>query len=130
MLPKISVVTLVVDDLARSIEFYSTGLGLPTPVLAKGGYALFNMGAVRLALCPRQVLVNDLGGNVARMMTVSTVSQNVPQASDVDEILVAAVEAGGALVTEPKNHSNGGRRGWFSDPDGHLWEIVYNPACT
>jgi catechol 2,3-dioxygenase-like lactoylglutathione lyase family enzyme len=127
MLPKITVVTLVVEDLARSIHFYCDGLGLPKPHLPDGGYAVFDMGPVGLALCPREVLIEELGENIARMMTVSTVSQNVAAREEVDQVISEAIAAGATLVAAAEAVTGGGRRAWFADPDGHLWEIIYNP---
>ncbi len=127
MEPRISVITLGVSDLQQSISFYRDGLNLPMRD-DKPPVAYFELQGAWLALFPRDTLARyahvpaDGSG-----FTGVTLSCNVPSRQDVDQTLAQARAAGGTLVSEPTELSWGGYTGWFADPDGHLWEIIWNP---
>lgn len=127
MNPRISVVTLGVTDMERSKCFYRDGLGLPSRE-DKPPVVYFELQGSWLALFPREPLARYAGvpGDGDGFSAV-TLSCNVSSTAEVDRIVQAA-EAAGAKVTRPPGQvSWGGYIGWFADPDGHLWEIVFNP---
>ena len=127
MEPRISVVTLGVTDMDRSIRFYADGLGLPHRD-DKPPVAYFQLMGAWLALFPQQALARYAGlpsGNCC--MGGVTLSCNVASREAVDETLTQAATAGGRIVKPAENLSYGGYSGWFTDPDGHPWEITWNP---
>lgn len=137
MKPRITVITLGVDDLHASLKFYRDGLGLPTEGIVG---EQFEHGAVvfiplqpglRLALWPRTSISHDTGLPVTpASATDMTLGHNVASKSEVDEIMKRA-EAAGASIVKPAHETFwGGYSGYFQDPDGHLWEIVWNPEWS
>lgn len=137
MKPGISVITLGVDDLERALHFYRDGLGLSTEGIVGQE---FEYGAVvfiqlqhglRLALWPRKSIAHDTGLAVsAASPTEMTLGHNVTSRAEVDEIMAKAVSAGAHIVKPAQDTFWGGYAGYFQDPDGHLWEIVWNPHWT
>ena len=134
MEPRITVLTLGVDDLERSLAFYRDGLGLPTAgIVGKE----FEHGAVvfidlqpglRLALWPRASIAHDSGlPQSARSPTELTIGHNVASRESVDAVMEQAARAGARIVKTGHETFWGGYSGYFADPDGHLWEIVWNP---
>jgi len=127
MVPRINVVTLAVSDIERSVRFYRDGLGFPMrddkpPVI------YFELPGTWLALFPRDALAGY--ANVAaegRGFAGVTLSCNVDSAQAVERTVEAAERAGADVVNPPHTAGWGGYTAWFSDPDGHLWEVVYNP---
>lgn len=135
MKPRIKVITLGVDDLERSLTFYRDGLGLPTEGIIgtefeDGAVVFFNMNDdLILALYPRSALAKD-----------AKVSQSPPSSSDlslghivgskqdVDAVMQQAEQAGAHITDPGRDRFWGGYSGYFQDPDGHLWEIAWNPA--
>lgn len=134
MKPKITVLTLGVDDLERALQFYRDGLGLPTEGIVgrefeHGAVAFFDLQAgLRLALWNRKDIAYDTGLDAApRAATEFTIGHNVGSKEEVDRVLEQARQAG-AVVTVPAHDTFwGGYAGYFQDPDGHLWEVVWNP---
>ncbi|ANY15221.1 VOC family protein [Bordetella pseudohinzii] len=134
MKPQITVITLGVEDLEASLRFYRDGLGLPTDGIIG---AEFEYGAVvfldlqpglRLALWPRASLAHDTGLAAAPFNpTQMTLGHNVNAKAEVDRIITQAGAAGATIVKAPHDTFWGGYSGYFQDPDGHLWEIVWNP---
>jgi uncharacterized protein len=127
MNPKISMVTLGVSDLARSTAFYRDGLGLP----AYGnfpGITFFELKGTWLALYPRKELALDAQvASEGRGFSGITLAHNVGSKSEVDALMMEAEKAG-ARVTKPAGDTDwGGYSGYFSDPDGYLWEVAWNP---
>jgi hypothetical protein len=127
MKPQISVVTLAVADMERSTRFYRDGLGLPIRD-DKPPVVYFQLRGTWLALFPRHALASyanvDAGGKGFGGITLSC---NVPSREEVDETAHAAEQAGATIVNPPHEVGWGGYTAWFEDPDGHLWEIVWNP---
>jgi catechol 2,3-dioxygenase-like lactoylglutathione lyase family enzyme len=128
--PRISLITLGVADLDRSIRFYRDGLGLPKHA-GPDGIAFFETRGTWLSLYPREALAEDAtvsseGSGFAGF----TLAHNVASIAEVDETLTQAVSAGATLVKPGKNTSWGGYSGYFSDPDGFLWEVAWNPHLT
>ncbi len=127
MKPRISMVALGVDDLERSIKFYRDGLGLPM-IQSPPGVAFFNLNGTWLGLSGRDSLAKDAGvdpkGNGYRGINLA---HNVRSEEEVKEVLKQAVSAGGEIVKPAQKAAWGGFHAYFKDPDGHLWEVAYNP---
>ncbi|MGE0448163.1 MAG: VOC family protein [Vicinamibacterales bacterium] len=135
MKPRITVLTLGVDDLDRAVAFYRDGLGWPTEGIVgrefdHGAVAFFELqSGLRLALWPRTSIAHDSGvATSAPCPTELTVGHNVRSREEVDSVFDLAVRAGAAIVKRPHATFWGGYAGYFQDPDGHLWEVVWNPA--
>ncbi|MGG1600362.1 VOC family protein [Paenibacillus naphthalenovorans] len=134
MKPRISVLTLGVDDLERSLTFYRDGLGLPTQgIIGKefehGAVAFFDLQAgVKLAIWNRIDLSHEAKVPLTPLSsTEMTIGHNVGSKEEVDKIMEQAQNAG-AIITDPAHDTFwGGYSGHFLDPDGHLWEVVWNP---
>lgn len=125
---RITIITLGVADLARSIAFYRDGLGLPLREGSGDGPAFFETKGTWLALFPRDELAADAavtaeGSGFAGF----TLAHNVRTKGDVDARLREAVAAGAKLVKPAHDADWGGYSGYFADPDGHLWEVAWNP---
>lgn len=134
MEPRITVITLAVDDLERSLAFYRDGLGWPSQGIVgtefpDGAVAFFDLAhGLKLALWPRESLARDAGVELdRRSSTELSLGHNVRSPEEVDRAYGSAVAAGATGVKEPAATFWGGYAGYFEDPDGHLWEIVYNP---
>ncbi|MFC6732695.1 MULTISPECIES: VOC family protein [unclassified Haladaptatus] len=129
MEPRLTLVTLGVADLHRAIEFYRDGLGLPMDDReADSDVAFFSLGDTRLGLYPREKLAEDAtvspdGEGFAGI----TLAHNVRSADAVNAQLDEAVAAGATLVKPGQEVFWGGYSGYFADPDGHLWEVAWNP---
>ena len=136
MQPRITVLTLGVDDLPRAVAFYRDGLGWPTPGIVgqefpHGAVAFFDLQpALRLALWARADLAHDAGLPVAPpSATECSLGHNVASAAEVDAVMAAAARAGARVVKPAGRTFWGGYAGYSQDPDGHLWEVVWNPAA-
>jgi uncharacterized protein len=137
MKPRITVITIGVDDLDRSLRFYRDGLGFSTEGISGKE---FEYGAVvfidlqyglRLALWPRKSIAHDTGLAVTPASpTEMTLGHNVSAKSEVDAIMEKAVSAGAKIVKPAHDTFWGGYSGYFQDHDGHLWEIVWNPQWS
>ena len=134
MKPRLSVITLCVDDLERAVRFYRDGLGLKTPGIIgqefeHGAVAFFDLQhGLKLALWPRKSLSHDAGVPVGPpSATEFTLGHNVGSREEVDAVMRQAADAGATIVKPAQDTFWGGYAGYFQDPDGHLWEIVWNP---
>jgi len=127
MQPRISLITLGVKDLARSIQFYEQGLGLQR-MESPPEVAFFPLNGTWLGLFGWDALAEDAHlpaeGNGFRGVSLA---HNLQSEAEVDELMQQAVAAGGTLVKQPQKVFWGGYSGYFKDPDGHLWEIAHNP---
>ena len=134
MQPRITVITLGVNDLDTSLRFYRDGLGMPTEgIVGKE----FEYGAVvfiqlqpglRLALWPRKSISHDTGLPVSPpSATDLTLGHNVSSRAEVDAVMHQATTAGAKIVKPAHDTFWGGYSGYFQDPDGHVWEVVWNP---
>ncbi len=131
MEPRISIVTLGVTNLARSVEFYRDGLGLPLHDENTESIAFFRCRGTWLALYPRDALAEDAGvSTVGSGFSGVTLAHNVSTREDVDALLKTAVAAGATLVKPAQDTFWGGYSGYFADPEGYLWEIAWNPFFT
>lgn len=135
--PHITVLTLGVDDLERSVAFYRDGLGFKTQGIIgtefeHGAVAFFNLQAgLKLALWPRSSIAADTGLPVSPpSSTEFTMGHNVRSQAEVDRVMALAAQAGGVIVKPAQATFYGGHAGYFKDPDGHLWEVVFNPTLS
>jgi len=140
MEPHIDVITLAVGDLDRSLAFYRDGLGLETTGVvatefvddetnASGAIVIFRLkGGLVLALYPRSELAKDADIPVGPPKTGEfSIGQLVGSSAEVDVLLAQAERAGATLTGRPHDRPWGIYSGYFRDPDGHLWEIIWNP---
>ena len=134
MKPRITLITLGVDDLERSLRFYRDGLGLKTEgIVGKefeyGAVVFFDLqGGLKLALWPRKSLSRDTGLPVGSpSATEFALAHNVASKQEVNVVLEQARKSGAAIVKPAQDTFYGGYAGYFQDPDGHLWEIAWNP---
>jgi catechol 2,3-dioxygenase-like lactoylglutathione lyase family enzyme len=134
MQPRITLITLGVDDVARAVRFYRDGLGLKTDGIvgtefAYGAVAFFDLQAgLKLALWPRTSIAHETGLPLASPSpTAFTLGHNVASKGDVDAVMAQATRAGAVVVQPAHDTLWGGYAGYFQDPDGHLWEVAWNP---
>lgn len=132
MEPRISIITLGVKDMARSIRFYRDGLGFSTSAREGDGIAFFMTAGTRLALYPLDKLAEDIGPDIqpSRGFSGVTLAHNVRRKEEVAEVLAQAEKSGGRIVKEAQDVFWGGHSGYFTDPDGHPWEVAWNPGAT
>jgi uncharacterized glyoxalase superfamily protein PhnB len=137
MHPHITVLTLGVDDLERALAFYRDGLGLATQGIIgaeheNGAVAFFNLqGGLKLALWPRRSIAADTGlAQGPPSSTEFTIGHNLASASEVDAVMAQATRAGATVFKPAAATFYGGYAGYFKDPDGHIWEIVFNPGLA
>ena len=135
MKPRITVITLGVDDLERAVRFYRDGQGLKTEGIIgtefeHGAVAFFELeGGLRLALWPRKSIAHDSGLPVSPpSATELTLGHNVASKAEVDAVMEQARSAGATIVKPAQDTFYGGYAGYFRDPDGHMWEPAWNPA--
>ena len=128
MRQQLHLITLGVKDLMRSLKFYETGLGWKRAQASGEDVVFFSMGGVVLSIFPRDKLAEDA--------TVSqdgegfegiTLAYNTRSREEVDEVLRLAADLGGRIVKHAQDAFWGGYSGYFADPDGHLWEVAWNP---
>src|SRR5438105_3285258 len=125
---RISLVTLGVGDLARSRAFYER-LGWQRAMKANDGVAFFQLGGIGLSLYPRANLAADTGVDAAGQGFGGIVlAHNVRTREEVAPLLAAVEAAGGKILKPAHDVFWGGHVGNFADPDGHLWEVAWNPA--
>ncbi len=135
MKPRITVITIGVDDLERSLAFYRDGLGLKTEgIVGKefeyGAVTFFDLeNGLKLALWPRKSIAHDFGLSLQNPgATEFTLGHNVSSKSEVDGVMAQAKKAGANIVKPAQETFWGGYSGYFQDPDGHLWEVAWKPA--
>jgi catechol 2,3-dioxygenase-like lactoylglutathione lyase family enzyme len=135
MKPRITVLTLGVEDLERAVEFYRDGLGLHTDGIVgtdfeHGAVAFFELeGGLRLALWPRASIAHDSGLALSPASSTNLqIGHNVADRQQVDQTMEQAEQAGATIVKPAADTFWGGYAGYFQDPDGHLWEVAWNPA--
>ncbi|MGQ2964480.1 VOC family protein [Methylophilus sp.] len=134
MQPHISIITLAVNDLQASLAFYRDGMGLATEGIMgtefeHGAVVFFELqGGLKLAIWPRASLAHDTGLPVSGPVSPAfAIGHNVASTAAVDALMAQAETSGATIVKPAQDTFWGGYGGYFQDPDGHLWEIVYNP---
>lgn len=135
MKPRISVITIGVADLEQSLAFYRDGLGLPTEGIVgrefeHGAVAFFQLsGGLKLGIWAQDDIAHDTGlPKTAISPTSFTIGHNVARREGVDEVMAEATKAGADILKTAQDTFYGGYAGYFRDPNGHVWEIVWNPA--
>ena len=135
MKPRMSFITLGVDDLERAVAFYRDGLGLATKGIIgtefeHGAVAFFDLQpGLTLALWPRKSLAHDVGMPVSPPSpTDFAIAHNVRTRDEVGVVMEQARAAGATIVKAAQDTFYGGYAGYFQDPDGHLWEVAWNPV--
>jgi catechol 2,3-dioxygenase-like lactoylglutathione lyase family enzyme len=136
MKPHITLITLGVTDLERSLAFYRDGLGLPTKGIVgeefeDGAVAFFKLdGNLILGLWPRPSLLKDANLDATQAGGTATFSlaHNVGSKEEVDVVMQQAADAGATITSPAHDQAWGGYSGYFRDPDGFLWEVAWNPG--
>jgi uncharacterized protein len=134
MKPRITLITLGVDDLEKSLDFYREGLGLRSEGIVgqnfeHGAVAFFDLQpGLKLALWKRDSIAHDSSlPKGPRSATEFTIGHNVGSAAEVDAVMEQAKRAGARIIKPAQKTFWGGYSGYFQDPDGHLWEVAWNP---
>jgi len=134
MKPRITIITIGVNDPEKSLKFYRDGLGLPTQGIIGeefeyGAVAFFDLqNGVKLALWPRKSIAHDSGISLqSPSATELTIGHNVNSKKEVDTVMEQAKKAGAKIIKSANDTFWGGYAGYFQDPDGHLWEVAWNP---
>jgi uncharacterized protein len=137
MKPRITLITLAVGDLERSVAFYRDGLGLETNGIVgtefeNGAVAFFKLeSGLTLALWPRTSLAADSGVPLQPHSALEfSLAHNVDSPPEVDAVMFQARQAGATIVKPAQPTFYGGYAGYFQDPDGHLWEVAFNPGLA
>jgi len=135
MQPRITLLTLGVADLERAVAFYRDGLGLPTQGIVgtefeHGAVAFFDIQpGLKLALWPRKSIAADTGLLLQEpSATEFAIGHNLDSREEVDALMDEAACAGARIVKPAQATFWGGYAGYFQDPDGHLWEVAFNPG--
>jgi catechol 2,3-dioxygenase-like lactoylglutathione lyase family enzyme len=134
MKSRITLITIGVDDMERSLRFYRDGLGLKTEGIVgtefeHGAVAFFDLQAgLKLAIWPRKSIAHDSGLPLGKPSpTEFTIGHNVSSKTEVGAVMGQATKAGAVIVKPAHDTFWGGYAGYFQDPDGHLWEVAWNP---
>ena len=137
MKPRITLLTIGVDDLERALTFYRDGLGFPTKGIVgqefeHGAVVFIDLeNGLRLALWPRRDLAHDAGLEEGPPSpTEFSIGHNVRSEEEVDATMRQAERAGATIIKPAGRTFWGGYAGYFADPDGHLWEVAWNPAMN
>ena len=126
---RLSIITLGVADLKKARKFYCDGLGFKPSSASQEGIVFIQMGGIALALFNHDALAEDAtvppGGGGFRGVTIA---YNTRTKAEVDEVMKLAVKSGGRAMRPAAEAFWGGYAGYFADPDGHLWEVAWNPS--
>ncbi|MCW1929000.1 VOC family protein [Bhargavaea beijingensis] len=128
---RINLLTLGVSNMTASLRFYRDGLGFETSVTEDNpGIVFFKNGGTRLALYPLEELEKDIdaaGPQTKSGFSGMTIAYNAKSEEEVDAVMEQACQAGGKVLKKPERVFWGGYSGYFSDPDGYVWEVAYGP---
>ncbi len=143
MKPRIGIITLGVNDMEKSLKFYRDGLGLPTRGIvgtefkrterdAAGAVAMFEMqDGQLLALYPRMELLKDSNVKESGRSSIEfSLGYFSKDEAEVDRLVKKAAAAGAIVTDPPRKRPWGIYSGYFKDPDGHLWEIIWDPRTN
>jgi uncharacterized glyoxalase superfamily protein PhnB len=126
---RLSLITLGTDDLSRAREFYESGMGWKL-LHAAGDVAFYQLPGFALALYPRKLLAEDACQKPGRGFSGITLAYNAQSTSEVNEVLEQAEKAGGVIVKPAQETFWGGYSGYFTDKDGHVWEVAHGTFYT
>ena len=128
MQPRLNIVTLGVAELERSLRFYRDGLGWQPSNASQEEIAFFQLGGIVLALYPRTKLAEDVTIDSAGTgFSGITLAYNTKSREEVDAVLQLIQSLGERVIKPAQDVFWGGYSGYFADPDGHLWEVAWNP---
>lgn len=126
----LTLITLAVEDLPRALAFYRDGLGW-TPSFTADNIAFFQMNGFAFSLFKQDEMAKELGRDIAVRRGGIALAHNVESPEAVDALLSEIRKLkGGAILSEPVKREWGGYSGYFEDPDGHAWEVAWNPYWT
>jgi len=126
----IAMITLAVDDLPRALAFYRDGLGW-TPAFETDDIVFFQMNGVVFSLFRKEAFENEVGSGITMGGKSIGLAHNVASKGDVDAVFDnIRTLPGGRIVHDPTDRFWGGYSGYFEDPDGHIWEVAWNPHWT
>ncbi len=128
MEPRISIISFGVADFERSYRFYKEGLGFPTSGTLADGIVFFKTAGTRFAIYPVDKLAEEVDGDFSAergIFRTFTIAHNTRSKEEVGEVLALAAQAGGKIEKPASDVFWGGYSGYFSDPDGYLWEVAY-----
>jgi catechol 2,3-dioxygenase-like lactoylglutathione lyase family enzyme len=135
MKPFIKVITLAVKDLEQSLAFYRDGIGLETEGIIgtefeHGAVVFFQLrSGLILALWPKESLSAETNIPLSEIHPGGvTLANNVRSKAEVDDVMAQAARAGATITDPARERFFGGYSGYFRDPDGHIWEVIWNPA--
>ena len=126
---QIAVITLGIGDIARSRRFYVEGFGW-RPVFENAEIVFYQMNGLMLGTWLESALAADIGGRRSAGAGAYALGHNVPARADVAPLCDRLLRAGGAPIRDPLEPPHGGLSAYVADPDGHIWEIAWNPAWT
>jgi uncharacterized protein len=133
--PFINVITLAVEDLNQSLTFYRDGMGLETEGIfgtefEHGAVVFFHLrNALILALWPKTSLSAEANIPLSEIHSGGiTLANNVRSKAEVDDVMAQAAQAGATIIDSARDRFFGGYSGYFRDPDGHIWEVIWNPG--
>lgn len=129
MQQQISVITLGIADVATSRRFYGEGFGW-APVFENEEVIFYQMNGLMLGTWLRDKLVEDSRRELPPIPGGFALAHNVQSEAEVDAVIRKLAAAGGQILREADAATHGGYRGYIADPDGHAWEIAWNPAWT
>lgn len=127
MQQQVSVITLGIADLTRSRHFYTSGFGW-NPVFENEEIIFYQMNGLVLGTWIKAALETDMNRPAGSAPGAIALAHNVPAQADVARLMDLLIAAGGHLLREADAPSHGGFRGYVADPDGHAWEIAWNPS--
>lgn len=127
MQQQISVITLGVTDLSRSRSFYVQGFGW-VPVFENSEIIFYQMNGFVLGTFLKASLEEDMGRSTQLEAGAYALAHNVPDRGDVGRVMERLANSGGHVMRAADAPAHGGYRGYVADPDGHAWEIAWNPA--
>lgn len=132
MQPRVNIITLGVENLEKSKQFYAVGLGWTFSAISNENIIFFQLGGIVLALYSRAALAEDAQREYddCSCFPGFTLAYNAESEAAVDAVLAKAKAAGAEIVKPGQAVFWGGYSGYFADPDGFLWEVAYNPHFT
>ena len=126
---RVSLITLGVSDLARARRFYEEGFGWVPHHKTQGDVAFYQLPGMALGLFPRTELLKDATlPEDTPAGVIMSIAINARSIEEVDAIFAEAIKAGATVAKQPETVFWGGYSGYFRDPDGHLWEVAWNPG--